>query len=191
MAKKAKKSDAPTQVDAIKHKDARVNIPTQELRGFVAEDEAAPPNMLYPRDPSLDPQLVWKGKDQQDAAALEVPVVPIYIQEKIHPQALVENLRNTAKAGEAEPELTLFRDFNGLEDDFDKKVTSTATMRAATGADEPYDKLKRALRADIDESAWSSLYSTTSRPFAPPDTGKIAVKVINHYGDEVLKVFEM
>src|SRR4029079_3018685 len=61
-------------------------------------------------------------------------------------------------------------------------------MRAATGADEPYDKLKRALRADIDESAWSSLYSTTSRPFAPPDTGKIAVKVINHYGDEVLKV---
>jgi len=122
MAKKAKKSDAPTQVDAIKHKDARVNIPTQELRGFVAEDEAAPPKMLYPRDPSLDPQLVWKGKDQQDAAALEVPVVPIYIQEKIHPQALVENLRNTAKAGEAEPELTLFRDFNGLEDDFDKKV---------------------------------------------------------------------
>ena len=60
-----------------------------------------------------------------------------------------------------------------------------------TGADEPYDKLKRALRADIDESAWSTLYSTTSRPFAPPETGKIAVKVINHYGDEVLKVYEV
>jgi adenine-specific DNA-methyltransferase len=60
-----------------------------------------------------------------------------------------------------------------------------------TGADEPYDKLKRALRADIDEVAWASLYSTVSRPFDPPETGKIAVKVINHYGDEVLKVFEV
>ena len=57
-----------------------------------------------------------------------------------------------------------------------------------TGADEPYEKLKRALRAEIDEGAWSTLYSTVSRPFAPPETGKIAVKVINHYGDEVLKV---
>jgi hypothetical protein len=81
----------------------RVNIPTEELRDFVAEDEKAPKAMLYPRDPSLDPQLVWKGKDEQDAAALEVPVVPI--QEKVHPQALLENLRNTAKAGEPEPEL--------------------------------------------------------------------------------------
>ena len=44
------------------------------------------------------------------------------------------------------------------------------------------------LRAEIDEAAWSALYSTTSRPFERPDTGKIAVKVINHYGDEVLKV---
>jgi len=58
-----------------------------------------------------------------------------------------------------------------------------------TGADDPYDKLKRALRAEVDEAAWASLYSTTSRPFDRPKTGKIAVKVINHYGDEVLKVF--
>jgi adenine-specific DNA-methyltransferase len=57
-----------------------------------------------------------------------------------------------------------------------------------TGADEPYEKLQRALRADIDEAAWQSLYSTVSRPFDPPESGKIAVKVINHYGDEVLKV---
>ena len=55
-----------------------------------------------------------------------------------------------------------------------------------TGADEPYDKLKRALRADIDEDAWHGLYSTVSRPFDPPSTGKIAVKVINHYGDGLL-----
>ena len=60
-----------------------------------------------------------------------------------------------------------------------------------TGADQPYDKLKRALRAEIDEAAWSELYSTKSRPFDPPETGRIAVKVINHYGDEVLKVYEV
>ena len=60
-----------------------------------------------------------------------------------------------------------------------------------TGADEPYEKLKRALKAEIDEAAWSTLYSTVSRPFPPPETGKIAVKVINHYGDEVLKVFTL
>jgi len=60
-----------------------------------------------------------------------------------------------------------------------------------TGADEPYDKLKCALRADISEEAWSTLYSTVSRAFAKPQTGKIAVKVINHYGDEVLKVYHV
>ena len=60
-----------------------------------------------------------------------------------------------------------------------------------TGGDEPYEKLKRALRAEIDEGAWSTLYSTVSRSFPAPDTGKIAVKVINHYGDEVLKVFDI
>jgi len=60
-----------------------------------------------------------------------------------------------------------------------------------TGADKPYEKLKRALRAEVDEAAWSALYSTISRPFDPPETGKIAVKVINHYGDEVLHVYEV
>jgi adenine-specific DNA-methyltransferase len=60
-----------------------------------------------------------------------------------------------------------------------------------TGAEDPYEKLKRALRAEIDEAAWSSLYSTVSRPFDPPKTGKIAIKIINHYGDEVLKVYEV
>jgi len=60
-----------------------------------------------------------------------------------------------------------------------------------TGGEEPYDRLKRTLRAEIDEDAWTALYSTTSRPFPPPDTGKIAVKIINHYGDEVLKVYDL
>ena len=117
--KTSKKASVP--VDSIRHKDKRVNIPTHELRDFVREDEAAPKTLLYPRDPSLDPQLVWKGKDEQDRRDLAVPVVPIYIQEKIHPQALVENLRDTAKPGEPEPELTLFADFNGITE-FDKKV---------------------------------------------------------------------
>jgi adenine-specific DNA-methyltransferase len=60
-----------------------------------------------------------------------------------------------------------------------------------TGGDEPYDQLARALRADVDEEAWQQLYSTESRPFDPPETGRIAVKIINHYGDEVLKVYEV
>lgn len=59
------------------------------------------------------------------------------------------------------------------------------------GADEPYEKLKRALRAEIDEAAWSALYLTTSYSFGKPETGKIAIKVINHYGDEVLKVYQV
>ena len=56
-------------------------------------------------------------------------------------------------------------------------------------AEGPYDKLKKALRAEIDEGEWGKLYSATSQPFDPPKSGKIAVKVINHYGDEVLKVY--
>ena len=68
-------------LDSIKHLDKRANIPTEELRDFVAADELNPAKILYPRDPSLDPQLVWKGKDEQDSADMQVPVVPIYIQE--------------------------------------------------------------------------------------------------------------
>jgi len=59
-----------------------------------------------------------------------------------------------------------------------------------TGADKPYERLKRALKAEIDEATWSTLYLTTSRPFDKPTTGRIAIKVINHYGDEVLKVYD-
>ena len=57
------------------------------------------------------------------------------------------------------------------------------------GADDPYEKLRRALRADISDEAWDTLNKTVSRPFPRPKTGKVAVKVINHYGDEVMKVF--
>ncbi|MDQ3642803.1 MAG: site-specific DNA-methyltransferase, partial [Actinomycetota bacterium] len=109
-----------TQVDALRHHDKRVNIPTGELRDFVAADEAVPYTVRYPRDPSLDPQLVWRGKDEQDDEDLAVPAVPLYIQEKVQPRVIVENLRRTAAAGRPEPELRLFDDFNGIE--FDELV---------------------------------------------------------------------
>lgn len=119
--KQSKKKTVP--VDTIRHKDKRLNIPTRELEGFVAEDEMKPKVVLYPRDPSLDPQLVWKGKDEQDSKDLSVPVVPVYVQEKIHPQAIIEDFRRAAaRAPEPEKEqLSLFADFNGIED-FEKKV---------------------------------------------------------------------
>lgn len=60
-----------------------------------------------------------------------------------------------------------------------------------TGGGDPYKRLKTALKAEIDPEAWSTLYGTVSRPFPKPETGRIAVKVINDYGDEVMKVFEV
>jgi len=110
----APKKPPTSKVESLKHKDKRANIPTEELRDFVAEDENHPKVMLYPRDPSLDPQLVWKGKDEQDSKDLEVPVVPVYIQEKIHPQALIEDFRRTAKEGQP-AQVDLFSDFNGIK----------------------------------------------------------------------------
>jgi adenine-specific DNA-methyltransferase len=121
MAKKqTKQKNNPMPVESIHHKDKRANIPTEELRDFVAEDERAPKPTLYPRDPSLDPQLVWKGKDDQDAKSLAVPVVPIYIQEKIHPQALIDALPRKEQPGDNQPDL--FADFNGLPEEFDQRV---------------------------------------------------------------------
>lgn len=112
---KTKKPTETASVDSIRHKDQRANIPTEELRDFVATDEKAPKTVLYPRDPSLDPQLVWKGKDEQDAKDLAVPVVPIYIQEKIHPQALIEDIRSHAAGNKQEAQASLFADFNGIK----------------------------------------------------------------------------
>jgi adenine-specific DNA-methyltransferase len=103
-------------ISAIRHQETRTNIPTREQGAMVADDEAAPKAVLYPRDPSLDPQLVWKGKDEQDRQALEVPAVPIYLQEKIHPQVLIEDLREWASAGKPR-QLGLFADFNGRDGD--------------------------------------------------------------------------
>src|SRR6266851_275529 len=106
---------AAVRVDATVHRKAkRMNIPTAELEAFAEELEKEPKTLLYPRDPSLDPQLVWKGKDDQDRADLAVPAVPIYIQEKISPQALIEDLRAEKKRAEPEQQINLFGAFNGL-----------------------------------------------------------------------------
>jgi len=112
--KKATKPKGPTPVEAIVHADKRTNLPTADAQEFVTPEVEEIPKLLYPRDPSLDPQLVWKGKDEQDSQDLEVDAPPIYIQEKIDPRVLVENLRQTATAGELEPEMTLFEAFDGL-----------------------------------------------------------------------------
>ncbi|MBN2580211.1 MAG: site-specific DNA-methyltransferase [Pirellulales bacterium] len=132
MAKKrTSKKSGSTPVKTIRHKDKRKNIPTEELRDFVTEEEQTPKTMLYPRDPSLDPQLVWQGKDQQDREDLAVPVVPIYIQEKIHPQAIIDDLRRNLPSpsgrgaggeGGVQTQLDLFADFNGLPEEFDQRV---------------------------------------------------------------------
>lgn len=113
---RGKKPAGSIPVESTRHADTRVNIPTGELADFVADAEKQPTSVLYPRDPTLDPQLVWNGKDAQDLSEyLEVAAVPVYIQEKVEPRALVENLRQTAGRGADEPELTLFDDFDGLE----------------------------------------------------------------------------
>ena len=113
-----------TPVTAVRHKDKRANIPTTELRDFVKGDEAKPKSvqfsgLLYARDPSLDPQLVWKGKDEQDQEKLTVPAVPVYIQEKIHPQAIIEDIRQAAQTGKPQ-QADFFSDFNGI--DFEKLI---------------------------------------------------------------------
>ena len=116
----AKKKNTRKKVESIRHKDKRANIPTEELRDFVADEELVPKTMLYPRDPSLDPQLVWKGKDEQDREDLAVPVVPVYIQEKIHPQAIIDALPRTEQP--AGDQTNLFADFNGGPTDFAQKI---------------------------------------------------------------------
>ena len=104
-----------TPVEAITHGDKRATIPTAQNQEWLPADGRGPTPLLYPRDPTLDPQLVWKGKDLQDAEDLVVEAPPLYIQEKLDPRVLIENLRRTAAGPDAEPELSLFDNFDGLE----------------------------------------------------------------------------
>src|SRR5439155_9252543 len=114
--KRGKKTTGPIPVEATKHPtDTRANIPTAELESFAEEDERKPTTLVYPRDPTLDPQLVWKGKDEQDRTDLEVPAVPIYIQETIEPRSLVEDLRAQSKREHPDEQVSFFDSFEGLE----------------------------------------------------------------------------
>ncbi|MGH2973486.1 MAG: site-specific DNA-methyltransferase [Solirubrobacterales bacterium] len=120
MPRRIPKPAAPISVEAVRHTgESRVNIPTAELEALAAADEQGAKTIRYPRDTSLDPQLVWKGKDEQDGRDLEVPAVPIYIQEQISAKAIIEDLRAQTAAGR-EAQLDLFSDFNGM--DFDQRV---------------------------------------------------------------------
>jgi len=102
-------------VESLQHDDKRVNVPTADAA--VAFDYQPPiKQAIYERHSELDPQLVWRGKPEQDEAPLVADAPPIYIQEKIDPRVLVENLRRTAKAGEPEPETLMFEGFDGLDD---------------------------------------------------------------------------
>jgi adenine-specific DNA-methyltransferase len=78
-----------------------------------------------------------------------------------------------------------------IDSDYDEESFLVRHCYFSGGGTDPYGRLKRALKAEIDESAWASVYGTVSRPFPPPKSGKIAIKVVNHYGDEVLTVFEV
>lgn len=104
----------PTPVESIVHSDKRRNIPTSDAQEFVSPEVESSRSVRYPRDPDRDPQLVWRGKDALDDEDLVADAPPIFIQEKVDPRVLVENLRRTARNAADEPELTLFNDFDGL-----------------------------------------------------------------------------
>jgi adenine-specific DNA-methyltransferase len=117
------KPKTPLSVEALKHDDAtRKNIPTAEYQSVLAQDEKSPVRVAYERrNRDLDPQLVWRGKDEQDWSDLVVHAPPLYIQEKVHPKVLIDDLRRQSeqrRAQEAREKrgamVDLFADFNGL-----------------------------------------------------------------------------
>jgi adenine-specific DNA-methyltransferase len=107
-------------VEALRHKDKRRNIPTAELEPVMEERDKSPTRLAYERrDRDLDPQLVWRGKDEQDWSDLIVQAPPLYIQEKVHPKVLVDDLLRQSRERREEtnpPMPDLFADFNGLPD---------------------------------------------------------------------------
>jgi adenine-specific DNA-methyltransferase len=89
----ARKPRTLKSVETIKHDaDKRKNIPTAEHQSVLKPDDAGPRPVKYPRNTDLDPQLVWRGKDEQDWSDLVVHAPPLYIQEKVHPKVLIDDL---------------------------------------------------------------------------------------------------
>lgn len=119
--KKKKKASAKKSVETITHsEDKRRNIPTAELESVVSAEDKTAKQIKYPRNTDLDPQLVWRGKDEQDWSDLVVNAPPLYIQEKVHPKVLVDDLLKQTQAKEQQgqkQQLDLFADFNGLPED--------------------------------------------------------------------------
>jgi adenine-specific DNA-methyltransferase len=111
-------------IESLKHREARrKHIPTAELENLVSEAEQAPKMIRWKRNTDLDPQLVWRGKDEQDADDLMVDSVPIYIQEKIQAEAIISDLKRrseTLRRERAESEQyaipDIYNDFNGLSE---------------------------------------------------------------------------
>ena len=115
----AKKGKTLKQVETLKHSEAsRKNIPTAEYESLIEKETQTPIQAAYERrNRDLDPQLVWRGKDQQDWSDLVVPAPPLYIQEKVHPKVLIDDLlKRTSESAskQAGANFDLFADFNGL-----------------------------------------------------------------------------
>ena len=111
-------------VEIIRHTgDKRKNIPSAEHQSVLEKTEAAPRPVKYPRNTDLDPQLVWRGKDEQDWTDLVVQAPPLYIQERVHPKVLVDDLlRQSRQTQEQAPgaQFDLFGDFNGIPESVDR-----------------------------------------------------------------------
>ncbi len=120
----AKKPASNKSVEILKHEaDKRKNIPTAEYQSVLKQEDQKSLEMRYPRNTDLDPQLVWRGKDEQDWSDLVVYAPPLYIQEKVHPKVLIDDLLSQAKEAKARTpgyQPDLFADFNGLPKDVDK-----------------------------------------------------------------------
>ncbi|PKP78868.1 MAG: site-specific DNA-methyltransferase [Alphaproteobacteria bacterium HGW-Alphaproteobacteria-3] len=120
----AKKPKTPKSVETLTHEEAkRKNIPTAEFQSVLEKEQQNPKKLRYPRNTDLDPQLVWRGKDEQDWSDLIVHAPPLYIQEKVHPKALIDDLlRQTRERAHDEGLETpdLFSDFNGIPKGVDK-----------------------------------------------------------------------
>ena len=116
-----KASQNSKSVESLRHtEDKRKNIPTAEHQSVLQREQTAPREIRYPRNTDLDPQLVWRGKDEQDWSELVVHAPPLYIQEKVHPKALIDDLLGASKATESGAQFDLFQDFNGIPKGADK-----------------------------------------------------------------------
>src|SRR5471030_3001033 len=100
MPAKPPKSEKKKTVEALTHEEAsRKNIPTAEFQSVMRTDEQSPVRVAYERrNRDLDPQLVWRGKDEQDWSDLVTHAPPLYIQEKVHPKVLIDDLLRQSAA---------------------------------------------------------------------------------------------